>query len=62
MKYTINGNDHAWSKKVKFATLQELAQHLKDNYDLNSLCCVEDEDGWGYNPVDLVEEELEAAE
>ena len=58
MKYTINGQDHAWSKQVKFATLQELAQHLKDNYDLNSLCCVEDEDGFGYNPVDLVAEEL----
>jgi hypothetical protein len=63
MKYTIYGEYHQRIETVKFDTLKELAQYLVEQYeDIEDLCCVEDQDGFGYNAVDLVDEELEAAE
>jgi hypothetical protein len=63
MKYTIYGEYHQRIETVKFATLKELAQYLVEQYeDIEDLCCIEDTDGFGYNAVDLVDEELEAAE
>lgn len=55
MKFTIRGSNHAWSKKVKFETLLDLAQHIQEHYDTKDLCCVEDNCGYGYNPDELVE-------
>jgi len=62
MKYTIFGQYHKRIETVKFSTLKELAQYLNQEYTVEDLCCVEDADGFGYNAVDLVEQELEAAE
>jgi hypothetical protein len=62
MKYSIFGHNHTRIETVKLQTLKELAQYLQTEYDVEDLCCVEDADGFGYNAVDLVEEELEAAE
>jgi hypothetical protein len=63
MKYTIYGEYHQRIETVKFDTLKELAQYLVEQYeDIEDLCCIEDADGFGYNAVDLVDEELEAAE
>jgi hypothetical protein len=66
MKYTIFGQYHERIETVKFSTLKELAQYLANEYTdpgitLEELCCVEDADGWGYNAVDLVEEQLKEA-
>lgn len=57
MKYTIFGCGHKRIGTVKCDTLRELAQHLDTEYDVEDLCCVEDADGFGHNPVDLVAEE-----
>lgn len=59
MKYTIFGCNHKRIGTFKCDTLGELAQHLDQQYDVESLCCVEDEDGFGYNAEDLVNEEAE---
>jgi hypothetical protein len=63
MKYTIYGEYHQPIETVKFDTLKLLAEYLAEEYEaIDELCCIEDADGWGYNAVDLVEEELGVAE
>jgi hypothetical protein len=63
MYYIIYGESHQRRETVKFDTLKELAQYLVKEYEeIEELCCIEDEDGWGFNAEDLVKEHLEAAE
>jgi hypothetical protein len=60
MDYTIYSESHKDSETVSFDTLKELAQYLVEEYEyIEGLCCIEDEDGRGFNAVDLVKEQLE---
>ena len=60
MKYTVYNEGHTKKNVMTCDTLLELATRLKSKFGdaVYDLCCVEDADGFGYNPGDLVDEFL----
>jgi len=60
--YKIQGNGHKWAEEIEVADPGELAQQLQAREDLATICCIEDEEGWGWNPQEFIKEFLTVRE